>query len=265
MRAPICGGAPATPVATDASTGKYALLVDEAYLYWTASPSGDLYRAPKDGGAPELLTSSAGGGLGQTSTHLYWFDTWYDNGWNAAIRRAPKTGGPVETVLDAMPDPYPSGQILSDDTYLYWLSGTGSCSVNRLPLSGGDAEYMGFGEGIPRGMVADATDLWVLSDFSNSVWVQRFPKAGGDGVHVATLPGSAQQIAVDDASVFVSVEAFLPNPNSKEGILQFPKAGGAYSWAVEGEIAPYGLAVDDLYLYYTHNELDGAVRQIPKP
>jgi len=114
-------------------------------------------------------------------------------------------------------------------------------------------------------MTADATDLYVISDFSNNVWVQRFPKAGGDAVHVGTLPGGPQQIAVDDASVFVSVQAYLPNPSSKQGILQMPKARGAYSWAVEGEIAPDGLTVDDLYLYYTHNTFNGEVRQIPKP
>ena len=263
MRAPICGGSPAVPLATADTDGESELLVDDTHVYWRA-PFGDgLYRVTKQGGAPEIVCSEVGGGLGQSATHIYWYEAWYDQGNQAAVRRVPKTGGAPETVAVLASDPHPAGRILTDDTYVYWLAGTSSGGVYRAPLGGGEPELLGWGDGIPKSITADATDFYWIGNFSNQTVLNRLPKIGGAGALVASLPGSPQQIAVNGSSLFVSVQAYLPNPSSKQGILKLPKEGGAYTWIVSGETAPYGVAADDTYLFYTHNTFDGEVNQIP--
>ncbi len=259
MRAPICGGSPAVPLATADTDGQYELLVDDTHVYWSAAFGDGLHRVPKQGGTPEIVCSEVGWGLGQSATHIYW----YDQGNQAAVRRVPKSGGAPETVSLLTVNPHPKGQILTDDTYVYWLAGTSSGVVYRAPLDGGEPELLGWGEGIPKSIAADATDFYWIGDFSNQTVVNRLPKIGGAGVLVASLPGSPQQIAVNGSSIFVSVQAYLPNPASEQGVLKLPKGGGAYSWIVSGETAPYGLAADDTYLFYTHNTFDGEVNQIP--
>jgi hypothetical protein len=128
-RVPLAGGAPETLAA---HRSLVSLTLDETHVYYlfggTSEASwkdGALYAIPKQGGAP-LLVADGLAGTGRVAvdaTHAYWTEAY-----SFTVRRAPKHGGPAETLVKV--DGNPQG-IAVDDAAVYWVD-PGAQAVMKL-------------------------------------------------------------------------------------------------------------------------------------
>lgn len=124
------------------------ILVNGSYVYWSVTGTpGRLYRAPKTGGATELLGTDPDNGnatlMGTNGTDLVYYD-----GFNRSIKKLPVGGGVVTTLTTG----YMTVQVVTDDTYAYWNDQDNNipcyCStpdpthVYRVPIAGGSVELL---------------------------------------------------------------------------------------------------------------------------
>ncbi|MEM9191855.1 MAG: hypothetical protein AAGF12_21970 [Myxococcota bacterium] len=119
-------------VAPDTGYLSGALTVDEDFVYWSSwhGPGGDVdnvFRAPKDGGLPEVLARGERGpvvGVQVSRTHIYWTSQW-----DGAVRVRPIHGGDV-TTLATNQDTVES--LFLSEAVLFWVN-FGDGNLWRLP------------------------------------------------------------------------------------------------------------------------------------
>lgn len=255
-----CGGGGASPV--DAGGG--------------GSPAGGTGSSSVAGTGGSIATGGEGGGAGASSaaivlaadedspttiaidaTDVYWNTS-------GAIRRVPKTGGPVTTVYASVP----GYELAVDDGYVFWFQGSATAfkDLVRAPKGGGgDRTTIATLTESGGGLVIDADAVyWIQSDGPNAV-LMRLPKAGG----VAPTPLVSQlaigglalgALAVDDGYVYW-------NRGASGTVQRIAKTGGAVQDVVSGGYA-VGTAVPDAtdvyYVGYHSGLLPGDVKRAPK-
>lgn len=154
-----------------------AIAVDRDHVYWTSAVHGIVLRAPKAGGAPELLASELGCALSLSVDDEAVFVAVCEE--DGAIVRLPKQGGEPEAIASGQAFP---ACLTLDDARVYWTtlgddrdSGT-VCSVDR---HGEGLTVIASGQIGPDGIGVDADHVyWLTHD--DCVW--RAPKAGGPAV-----------------------------------------------------------------------------------
>lgn len=111
---PVAGGQVSTVIS--GLMQPVAVAVDEAFVYVTDGPL--VYRAPKEGGPPELVAEGLYRALSLAvdDTWVWFLDTKDISGYDA-LRRAPKAGGEVETIVTS---PNHLTALAVDAANLYW-------------------------------------------------------------------------------------------------------------------------------------------------
>jgi len=178
--------------------------------------------------------------------------------------------------------------IALDETHVYF--GDSNLGVGRVPLAGGDVEYVAT---VPAYMVAiDATHVYFSEAAATGVSIDRIPKAGGDVEPIAeaasrvlfaldadhvywllpaegtnvlvrgpkaggeaqilsnTVPMKPERIVVLDPFVYVVVNVPLPTTGPRGLIERYPVAGGPQVDLVALESPIASLAIDAASFYF---------------
>ncbi len=199
---------------------------------------------------PQRLAQLDGdsGSIQLTTTHVYFHNY-------RTIRRVPKAGGAVETLLTAPETGWLAPEFAVDDKYV-WVGVIEDSSENfghvvKVPLAGG--------EPVKTLSVASYNDIavdqtWVYLALGDQV--VRYPKEGlffAPEV-IASSQNNAASIAVDGANVYW-IDMGSPNPangcNPNEGkINAFNKFTRATRVLAVGENCPVNLVLDGGSLYW---------------
>jgi len=216
------------------------LATDGASVFWTSG--GALFRSTPDGSSHELL-DTAPGFAAKTSLALdddavYWVPDCVTP-CTFTVRRVPKAGGPVTTVVSAaqeiMAIAVAGGQVYWEERgFPVELDGTTGSALKRISLADGGVTVIvngrlnGLlppplpgnlpGSWLPTGGIAvDQTHVY----FSDTHRLLAVPTGGGAVAvlaNVARMDDYVRAMDVDDASVY-----WLDGPS----VLATPKAGGA--------------------------------------
>ncbi|MEZ4298730.1 MAG: hypothetical protein R3B70_27515 [Polyangiaceae bacterium] len=214
-RVPVCGGTPVPVVPADGignGSGAALIALDATHVYWTAYqtfPNFELWRAPKEGGTPELLTDKVGpnnsspAAIAVDDQFVYFSqpDIFNSNDdpdkLQGVIRRVPKAGGPVEDLASGY-----SLTLAVDSSFLYWarLNQDGTGSVIRAGKDGSSPTPIATELGPTDGFSAAGDRLfWTYTDAG--VFSLRTSENGGAPLTLGTTdtyvgPPAATQDAI---------------------------------------------------------------------
>lgn len=218
------------------------LLTDGSYVYWldgySSGVGARIRRVSVDGGGVDSLA----GGIGEPGesfaaddTHLYFAS---QNGSDAstwAIKRVPKGGGQVETIVGATP----RTGFAVDGGYVYYqlrLAG----ELRRIPVGGGSATIVASGALLAEGARSQlyvADGMLYYSDFES---VRAVPTVGGILTPIAAEPGASNMIS-DGRALYLR--------NGAGEVVRFTLPD--YSRSVVAASAAEGPAVDEAYIYWS--------------
>jgi hypothetical protein len=212
---------------------------------------------------PTKLTDFEGGygPIRTSATHIYFFDSALRE-----IRRVPKAGGAVETVLA------PKARVFDfalDATHLYAVVDRSSASTSytfaevlKAPLAGGTFETSLGGDLGNARIALDASDVYIGTRGT----LARFPKTGAV-LEAETLdtPRDLSAIAVDAMNVYWA-DMGPGNPaigcNRGDGaIMAKPKRGGSARVVAAAQDCPVSLAIDGNTLWF--HSFFGPLAKVP--
>ncbi|GEM_PF-2951352 len=230
MSLPTTGGTPVTlAVAATLDPGgccKYA--TDDTSVYYISGREDvSLFKAPLNGGAPELLaTGFAQGPVAVDPDRVYGFAPYADTPDGAtpdgySIVSVPLAGGEKTVVVPETELPYwiaHREQLAVKGNELYWLNGTAPCRVLRAPIAGGPPSEFARVTGGSCAMAFDARTLFVGSD-------KALVAVPLDGSAPTTLYGSSlrAQAALGEYVYFTNA---LGPDDLRDSFLRVPKTGG---------------------------------------
>ena len=196
-RAPRNGGLPeSVAAATDAIE---SLAADATHVYWVQAPFGSLYRAPVDGGPPELIGmpppmhAGPGGPVHVRGGRVFWMSHF------TGIFSVAVGGGSVQPVVAG--DAFLSDFVVDDNDVFYTEHDGGR--VLRVPRAGGAATPLASPGGSTWRVLAEAGDqlYWI-----DQTMVQAMPKAGGESRLLSAPVGPSavdrSALAVGEANIF---------------------------------------------------------------
>jgi hypothetical protein len=182
QRIPLGGGSPTTVASATGLVYHRALAVDDTYVYF--GDQAGIKRVLKEGGT--VVTAAPGydsAWLAVDDSYVYWTDFSFVD--DDAIRRIPKTGGAVQTIVSggSLADPY---GIAVDDAYVYWTE-MDSGKARRVAKTGGtilDLVPVQFDYQASSIAVDDEYVYW--SDIAPAGGrLRRVPKSGGSVENLA--------------------------------------------------------------------------------
>jgi len=220
-----------------------AIAVDEEAVYWTASSGpgqlqfGHVWRKAKSGGEPERLYESVEQEafpfprLSVDATHVYWLETCSQPGFSppcAEVRRMPKTGGTVQTLVRDRVYAF----AVDADTLYYTTSNE---QPNGNSTSGSTTDGVLWsrpkdGSGTPvalasnltrlRDVQVTATHVYFVADrgtppgiMGREVWISRVAKTGGN-LETAALADFAPDafVLLEQDLVYLQSDSFFRAP-----------------------------------------------------
>lgn len=224
-----CSGSTKIPTETlvTGQAGPRALIVDETHVYWS-NRDGQLARAPKAGGAPEVLTklSHEATELAADESNLY-----FASPLGKVIGWVPKTGG------EPMVAPQPGALGIGvDNDFIYWSTGQ---ETLRLAKGGGGGEARVLEKEQPAlGPIAiDSAGVYVLT--GNGAVVRSLRNGGSSLIRPAE--GQGRGIAQDATNIYVTLQ---------RTVVRIPKAGGEQQTVARGDSPPGRVTADDKFIYW---------------
>jgi hypothetical protein len=124
MRASRTKAGEVSPIATgQGSPG--GIRVDASSIYWV-NQTGEIMRAPIDGGAPAMLTRAPSGAetVAVDDAHVYWVTAA-----SGTVERIDKAGGVPLVLASGQSNPW---DIAVDDAYVYWVNNSADGGVLRV-------------------------------------------------------------------------------------------------------------------------------------
>ena len=234
--APTSNAAPPTalPITIAQTHRPWGLTVDDTSVYWTTA-DGEVFRAPKHGGAPESLAANedAPTDIVVDGERVYWVDA-------HALRSMPKSGGAVTSLLR---DVALSSVLAADDTHLY-CAATDVGAILQLPKVGGaTTQLIGgqqFGLGI-LGLAVDADAVYFTNHWDASVVA--VPLGGASSRIIASAQPAPYAVAVRDHAVYWS-------RNNRPGVVMRASSVGSVSPVADGQSLPWAITTDAQNVYW---------------
>lgn len=213
-------------VIVEGQDAPYGVAVGAEHVYWTnLANSGAVMRAPKEGGRAELVaTATRPRTVVVDETHVYWGTFEADDG--GVYRRVVGLDGPAEQLANMLGG---ISALVLGDGQLYWtahaeLAGGFITDPTDLPIGGVFSA--------PLDGTADPFDPTVLADNQAQPWgIARTPSgqllwANGDGEAAGYLPDTIMTLS----------------------------AGGPPAALDSDSTAPWGIAADASFAFWTDNE-----------
>ncbi len=267
------------------------IAVDKDHVYWTntgkldengdpVEDGGTVGRADIDGAPasvdPDFICGASNPqGIAVNATHVYWASAGKDLE-DRSIGRAEIDGEGVEQVFFKPGLNIPHGVALSG-SHLYFDQKTDdSASIRRIPLEGGEEEFLFIGQGSEiRSVAIDAANVyWTaqgegsigripLSDFAETSICKTTASCKKD--FVKGIEGALNGLAVDSSRLYWSVNGeTLPNPGNdlyryrpaEDELVDLTPDPVGNGTEVQGVL---GASEDGSHLYFAANgDLDGA-------
>lgn len=269
------------------SENPYSIAVDSQYLFWVQG-NGDVGRYNLKTEETKILASAGGTprmiALGDSS--VFWAT--YEGG-GGKVLSVPKEGGEIKELATGQINPC---GVAVGGTYLYWTTGynanQGSGNIWRSNLDGSNPQSIVSGKHLFSVFAApgvlswvnsyesgsvyraslDASNAdavansvaWAVSTFSNgthTAWVSDGSADGKGEVHVKETGGISVSLAKNRSfprSVLID-QGFVLWANSGQlggTIERAPVSGGATETLTNGQLAPWGLAVDASSIYWSN-------------
>ncbi len=217
MRCAKAGGvAQPVPIPVPAPLADGGVAVDATHVYWVGG--NGLFRWPLAGGPFEVVSSGAFSGSGPDgqnvaldTDYVYWVDRAL-----GVVRRAPKAGGPVETIATGQEGAF--GIVLAGND-VYWTNYDAG-TVSRAPKAGGPTEVISSGQVHPTGLAAEGGHVYWITNAPNS-YVSRVALGGTTVERVLFTPaGGGTSVAVDANAIY-----FNSNSGLSTALMRAPRVG----------------------------------------
>lgn len=255
VRVPKVGGAPLVihPGSSSSKFDAMALAVDDTHVYWVGfvpperTEDAMVRRAPKAGGAIEILAKLPAVNVALTSTDAYVLVRSHEE---SAVVRIPKGGGTVVTY------PLPGRSIHSMITYgdELFLTATAEfpspdCVFYRLQSGARAIEPIECPPFVGGELAVDDRCLYSINGDGD---VFCTPKVGGRSHVIGRYPLGYPSGVVADAESLYWAAVFSLTRAMTVYLLRVPKSGGSYSLLVSEDSTDldHGLAVDDERIYW---------------
>jgi hypothetical protein len=177
-----------------------------------------------------------------------------------AVRRAPKQGGPAETLADNQPW---AEDIAVDDSFVYWTRATSPGAVMKAPktpVDGGVPTPVATGQTEATGIALDANYVyWTLLGGI----VRRATKGDGTLVDLVTGP-IAKYMAIRGDYVFWAHPFEGSTPTNNGSILRVKSDGTGLATVASGQMGAHDVKADDSFVYWTNYYASGATPTVLK-
>jgi sugar lactone lactonase YvrE len=211
------------------------IALDEAFVYVTVG-SGSVFRVPKKGGLPDLVSSGPEGfgPIVVDGTNVYWSTL------NGLLSRAPKTGG--ASIMMFAPESGAVGRLARDSKNVYLpIADTEHGAIQRVAISGNEPLSLAKPE-VPVGIAVDDSAVYWSEEFTGAI--MRVPKTGGEATIV--VPPS------DHGAFAVFVDATHLYWSGLDLIARMPKDGGEVQVISTAARFPTIMLVDETNVYWTN-------------
>ncbi len=245
VKIPKAGGALVT-IVSGLDNPSYPV-IDGSWIYWVDEDDGTIMKASTSGGKPVQLlwlTKQPVGNLTAWAGSLYWaFNGTAVKSWqDGSIMTMSETGGAVTTLVAGENAP---GWIAVDASGIYW---TAADSVRKSLLDGSAVTTLASGIS-SAGAIALTT---VSVDWDTSDGIFQIPKGGGatNGIVSWNVTTGGLTLVGDSGDIFWSWTGD-PAAQFSNGFLgAIPSSGGAARYYANPATDPFGLAVDDTFIYW---------------
>ena len=254
-------GCPECIVLADGLMSGRGIAVDVDHVYWTDQEAGTVHRILKGGGDGGMIAAAQNDpyGIAVADGQVYWTNFHYDGG----VFSVPVTGG-APTMLSE--EEYPRS-IVVQDGQIYW--GTFQefdGRLVRMPVAQDEPPtLLEFIDGGIADLVVDGDQMFFTAHtFSNGMAFIMDPNGPILGsVFSMALGGgspSATELVANLAEPWgiarsgdrvVWVNGMEPDADQPRSVLSMPSAGGPVEVHANGQTAPWDVAVDEQYVYWT--------------
>jgi hypothetical protein len=235
-----------TVAALPPSSAPRGLFVDEAFVYWTNTGTGEVMQAKLDGSDPLTLAKDQGVpyAVKARDGFVYWISYSVDG----VLRKAPVGGG---AVVDVVPAPA-AVDLAVGASFIWWTREPDD--VQRVPITGlgdaGEPDILSMNP-LAGAMTADAAGIYWANRQDGYVkradldLANETPIANGD---------NPSGIAVDEVSVY-----WTERGSGK--VMKTAKAGGGSPVTIaKAQAGPRGIAVDEASVYWANAD-DGTIHR----
>jgi hypothetical protein len=233
-------------VVAEGQDGPFGVGVDETHVYWSNETAGEIRRAPKTGGAHELVAASVDGEnefvptfLLVRPTQLVWSNNesgTIGNGlalFACAKRRCVPAGFGASC---------PDGNVgLAGDGDEYWFANFAVGDLRRAPL-GEDSTTIVASQGGAAQVALDETHLYWTRETAGDGGLWRALRDGSNQESLSNLE-TASGIALSGDTIFVTATS---------AVHRIPKSGGDAQQLIASQISPAGIAVAGDRLYWVN-------------
>ncbi|MEZ4454131.1 MAG: hypothetical protein R3B09_32045 [Nannocystaceae bacterium] len=215
----------------------------DGVVYWVDFKRGAVESVSVDGDGYTLITGEAihPTDVDVDDLHVYWVDAGNAMQLDGSLSRAPVGGGPPEALIGGLDQPQTIAVVGES---VVWVAGD---AVWAMPKDGGVATMVVMDPHLPWTLVGEAGHLlyWtskgpILGDGS----IQRIDLLGGPIEPLVTGLDVPWDLAIDGDRIFWT------NLEIDQTILYADKDGGDPLIALEDQIRPEGIAVDDTHIYW---------------
>lgn len=240
-----------------ATENALSVAADSTGVYWStlavdagadAEPEGEIIRAAPDGGSRTVVATAESqtgtGAIALDATHVYWGTT------TDKVRRAPKAGGPVETLDLALTAGGVSRLAVGNETVFATIrAGTNTGRIDAVPLSGGASTSIASNQEQPYGIVVDPQHVYWVSQGSvaGSARITQALHDGGSAISIPSNGVQPQYIATDGERVYWTHAT--AGDGLWAGTLPLTAGGGVVK--LFGGAPGRGVAVDANHVYWS--------------
>lgn len=236
-----------------------SMVVDSNYVYWTQSAGTGsdpgVYKEPIAGGNPTgPWASDDPRGLAVSGHNILWADFTDQAVFEGSLLAGPGSQSSIGSGSAPL-------AVATDGTNVYWTDVTGG-TINQTSLAAGNANtVLATGQDFPVAIAVDAAYVYWVNNGSlaNSGSVNRCPIgvagsvtqiAKGENLPwaLALSPPFTSQTATPPAATTV----YWTDQTNPGTVKSAPAGGGTATVIASGQLAPFGIAVDSQYVYWTN-------------